>query len=372
MFFTRQTALTLFSGFGLVDIGLKLAGFRVVGAVEKSEKFAKIYNLNHPDSELMIGSVEEFDYQKFSGIDLIHLSPPCQQYSQARNRDLARRSDADAVTLAQKAIAQIFPKFITLENVRGYIKAPSYIQFKQFLWNLGYWVNEEILNCADYGVPQSRIRLFTRWVRNDILPNLPYDYIEPTLFEEKYWYGLLPQKQPAKGWYSAIADLIPSLPKTSLAPWQIKRLRQIKERLPEEIKSHILISGQNNHGTICRDSNPAYTVCGKTLPCALLIRRVGQRKKDQIDIFKPEQPSPTIKALGHKNQWRQLDGWDGHKIVKITPRCLARFQTVPDSFKLPTSASLACQGIGNGVPCEMMRQIATNLITTTNNYDSTT
>ena len=148
-------------------------------------------------------------------------------------------------------------------------------------------------------------------------------------------------------------------------PWQLKRL-------PEEIKSHILISGQNNHKNLRIDSSPAYTVCGKALPRALLIRRVGQRKKNQVDMFLPSQPSPTIKALGHKNQWRQLDGWDGHKIVKITPRCLARFQTVPDSFVLPTSASLACQGIGNGVPCEIMRQMATNLITTTNNYDSTT
>lgn len=356
--FTTKTALTLFSGFGLADTGLELAGFQVVGAVEKSEKFANIYNLNHPDGELMIGSVEEFDYQKFSGVDLVHLSPPCQQYSQARNRDLARRSDADAVTLAQKAIAQIFPKFITLENVRGYIKASSYIQFKHFLWSKGYWVNEEILNCADYGIPQSRIRLFTRWIRNDALPDLPYDYREETLFGEKYWYGLLPQKQPVKGWYSAIADLIPSLPPTELAPWQIKRL-------PKEIKSHILISGQNNHKNLRIDSSPDMTVIGQALPRALLIRRVGQRKKNQVDMFPPSQPSPTIKALGHKNQWRQLDGWDGQRIVKITPRCLARFQTVPDSFFLPTSASLACQGIGNGVPCEIMRQIVTNLITTT-------
>ena len=45
-------------------------------------------------------------------------------------------------------------------------------------------------------------------------------------------------------------------------------------------------------------------------------------------------------------------GWlDSGRVVKMTPRALARFQTVPDSYILPAKASLACTVIGNGVPC---------------------
>jgi site-specific DNA-cytosine methylase len=41
----------------------------------------------------------------------------------------------------------------------------------------------------------------------------------------------------------------------------------------------------------------------------------------------------------------------------MTPRCLARFQSVPDWYELPEKTSLACKIIGNGVPCKMMQAL---------------
>ncbi len=45
------------------------------------------------------------------------------------------------------------------------------------------------------------------------------------------------------------------------------------------------------------------------------------------------------------------------RVVSMTPRALARFQSLPDSYVLPEKKSLACKGIGNGVPCDLMRAV---------------
>ncbi len=45
------------------------------------------------------------------------------------------------------------------------------------------------------------------------------------------------------------------------------------------------------------------------------------------------------------------------RVVKMTPRALARFQSVPDAYVLPDKASLACRIIGNGVAVEAYRRL---------------
>ena len=50
------------------------------------------------------------------------------------------------------------------------------------------------------------------------------------------------------------------------------------------------------------------------------------------------------------------------RVVKMTPRALARFQSLPDSYILPDKASLACTVIGNMVPSLLMQQIVEPLL----------
>jgi site-specific DNA-cytosine methylase len=44
------------------------------------------------------------------------------------------------------------------------------------------------------------------------------------------------------------------------------------------------------------------------------------------------------------------------RVVQMTPRCLARFQSFPDWYELPDSKSLACRIIGNAVPPLLMKK----------------
>jgi site-specific DNA-cytosine methylase len=55
---------------------------------------------------------------------------------------------------------------------------------------------------------------------------------------------------------------------------------------------------------------------------------------------------------------RPLRAWLSQgKVVKMTPRALARFQTIPDDYELPDSPGLACKGIGNAVPPLLYRNV---------------
>lgn len=67
--------------------------------------------------------------------------------------------------------------------------------------------------------------------------------------------------------------------------------------------------------------------------------------------------SMTVGTLvaGVKRPWRI---WDGATVRRATPRLLARFQGVPDAYRLPDAVPLACRVIGNGVPPPVARALA--------------
>jgi site-specific DNA-cytosine methylase len=69
-----------------------------------------------------------------------------------------------------------------------------------------------------------------------------------------------------------------------------------------------------------------------------------------------DEPSITVKAnSGGKEPCR---AWlEQGRVVALTPRAIARLQTVPDDYELPAKKTLAGTILGNGVPCEMVRRI---------------
>jgi site-specific DNA-cytosine methylase len=71
-------------------------------------------------------------------------------------------------------------------------------------------------------------------------------------------------------------------------------------------------------------------------------------------------PVVTITASQPRHPFR---AWLSQgRVVKMTPRALARFQSVPDSYVLPDKSSLACTVIGNMVPSLMMQKIVEPLL----------
>ncbi len=213
-----KTAIDLFAGGGGASIGLKQAGFSVIAAVEFDPQIAEVHHKNHPQTTTIVGDVRLVDFTRFSGIDHVHGSPPCQSFSMAASKEAKDKrianGEQDLIFEWVRAIAQTRPRTASLENVPPTVNSPLFRKACQKLFELGYWLNWEVYNAADFGVPQTRKRLFLRAIRDNVLGTMPIERAEQTLFGEKYWWGMTPKKQQWVSWYEAIADLIPSLPET--------------------------------------------------------------------------------------------------------------------------------------------------------------
>ncbi len=380
-----MTFISWFSGGGLADIGAKAAGFDIVAANEIDQDIASVYQDNHGD-HMRVGDVLDQQPKHYPDCDLFHASPVCTNASIANAN--GEESPIDIATAKKTAefIRIKKPRFVTIENVSGYRAFQSFKIIMSALDDLGYFYDVSILNAADFGVPQTRRRLFVRAVRGGFVPPLP---------------------QPVRwtGWLEAVHDLIDEFPSSQFAPWQLARL-------PIDAPVSLLIngSGNTNFGDavpglgVRMSSDPSHTTitafCGGRFPRAFLL---GQQKfGEDLQITHHNAPAKTITANrnmrnirafvmsgGQAQNFNQraVDGsttkaviryqdkpiftivadmprqparaWlDNGKVVKITPRGLARFQSVPDTYALPQNDSLACKIIGNGVPSLLYKVIA--------------
>lgn len=197
------TFASLFGGGRLADIGALQAGCELIWDVELESAIAEVGS--QLPGKTFVQSVIEMDWKKVEPPDILWASPPCVNFSAAKAS--AAETDLD-IALARSivdAIAALQPKAFILENVEAYKNSASLKLTEEALFSMGYWISREVVNSADFGVPQTRRRLILRAIKNGFVP---------PLHGGKKWVG----------WYEAIADLIPSLPDSQLAQWQVDRL----------------------------------------------------------------------------------------------------------------------------------------------------
>lgn len=161
-------AIDLFSGCGGLSEGLRQAGFNVIAALEVDAQAAKCYTMNHRNTTLVqkdIRRVTSTDIIKILGDKELHLlagCPPCQGFSSVRrlNKKKSARDPRNSLILDYlRLVKKLRPLTIMLENVAA---LKDYYLFKELtrsLERVGYRIDCNIVNVADYGVPQRRKRL---------------------------------------------------------------------------------------------------------------------------------------------------------------------------------------------------------------------
>ena len=162
-------AIDLFSGAGGLSLGLKGAGWGVAAAVEYDETAIATHKRNFPEVTHIHNDVQELDFRRFRGIDLVAGGPPCQPFSVSGKR-LGQFDVRDMVPQFVRAVAEASPRAFLMENVAGLTnrRFQSYLEEKiSELHQLGYNVSAKVLNSADYGVAQKRRRLIVVGIRND-------------------------------------------------------------------------------------------------------------------------------------------------------------------------------------------------------------
>ncbi len=164
------TAIDLFSGCGGLTLGLKQAGFTVIGAVDVDALSVETYEANHPEvvvwhtdiRTLDVSSVKRrLDLRK-GQLDLLAGCPPCQGFSCIRTLNGARAARDPRNNLVfefLRFVNGLMPKAIMMENVPALAADERLARLQQELSACGYLTECRILDAADYGVPQRRRRM---------------------------------------------------------------------------------------------------------------------------------------------------------------------------------------------------------------------
>lgn len=355
-------AVDLFSGCGGVSIGLTHAGFNVVCALEIDKDAVKTYKNYHLLNKVHVlnqdicktsgreilkaGGINADEFYLFAGC------PPCQKFSMLNRINYSDESKLEEakklLTEFKRIIKEIYPPFVLMENVPGIKSSYGGKILKEFLDDLknnegkpqeSYFVVCDVVNAADYGVPQLRKRFVLHAVRQDIYDKITTmgDTISlpiPTHSKNgengtKKWVTVketfvgLPQIKAGDRYKN---DTIKNHYCANLSEVNLKRMQIIRENggsrlaLPDDLVLN------------CHKSYSGHT--------------------DVYGIMDPDAPAPTITGgcLSYSK------GRFGHPFENraISVREAARLQTFPDDYVFGENLSKAALEIGNAVPIKLV------------------
>jgi DNA (cytosine-5)-methyltransferase 1 len=386
-------AVELFAGAGGLGMGVDLAGFECLAAVEWNQDACHTLRENQRRDfplvrhwTLFQGDVRDFDYSLLpEGIDLIAGGPPCQPFSIC-GKHRAHNDARDMFPAAVNAVRRVRPRAFIMENVRGLTRGAFANYFQYILlqfefpevcrkqdedWahhlarlqrrktsgrrsGLNYNVVAKVVNAADYGVPQKRERVFIVGFRDDI--HVKWSFPMPSHSSAslvvdqwvtgEYWARHGKRKPETPPYLQREVEYLRRLndrPTLVSRPW--RTVRDALHDLPDPRKT--VAKGIYNH----RFQDGARSYPGHT--------------GSPLDL-----PAKTLKAGDHgvpggENMMVMDDG----KVRYFTVRESARLQTFPDSFVFHGSWSEAMRQIGNAVPVRLAQIMAASIATKLAEYD---
>ena len=353
----RLRSLELFAGAGGLGLGQAMTGFHPTNVIEWDKWACDTIRENQErgfplvsDWRLFEGDARAFDYASIpEGIDLVSGGPPCQPFS-IGGKHKANSDARDMFPTAISAVRQIRPKAFIFENVKGITRAKfaNYFQYivlqltfpeivrksdESWLDHLGrlekektggkrvgltYNVVWRVLNAADYGVPQTRERVFIVGFRNDL--DAAWSFPDAThardslLFDQwvagDYWerHSISKRKRPMfPERFKKRIELLSSMGKPSASPWVT--VRDALRGLPHPRNTRMMGEFHNHRFRDGAKVYPGHT--GSPL----------------------DSPAKTLKAGAHgvpggENMMVLDDG----TVRYFTVRESARLQTFPDEY----------------------------------------
>ena len=156
-------AIDLFAGLGGFSAGAEQAGLQVVWAGNHWPEAVEWHHINHPDTQHLCQDLHQADWSQVPAHDVLLASPCCQGHSKARGKAHnnpqhdASRSTAWAVVSAAEYHQ---PEIVVVENVPEFMDWQLFRPWCLAMQALGYSAAPHVIDAADYGAPQNRIRLF--------------------------------------------------------------------------------------------------------------------------------------------------------------------------------------------------------------------
>ena len=380
-------SVELFAGAGGLAIGMENAGFKHAAVIEwdhcacdtfrKNQKLRSHFLEDCPIHEI---DARQFDFSTLkSEISVVSGGPPCQPFSMG-GKHQAQHDHRNMFPEAIRAVRELMPKAFIFENVKGLTRDSfscyfSYIHLQlqhpeiiirrkenwsQHLTRLQrhhsanknaatYNVVFDILNAADFGIPQKRERIFFVGFRSDIGAHWSFPektHSEDSLLISKwidgsYWdehrIGKKQREIESFKYANRINKVCAELERAELNRWRttrdaLKSLRDPETHVSNEFLNHVFIPGAKVY------------------------------KGHTGSIL--DEPAKTLKAGQHgvpggENMLVKDDG----TVRYFTVREAARLQTFPDSFAFHGSWGQNMRQLGNAVPVKLAEILASSILT---------
>ena len=160
------SCIDLFAGAGGFSLGLSRNNIKIVLANEIEKDFAKTFELNHPKTKMLNKDIHNVDFKNelkkigYKSIDILCGGPPCQGFSTVGSKNKKDKRNSLFWEFL-RTVNETTPKAVIFENVAGFkslYNGQAYETLIKELESIGYSVFTDVLNAADYGLPQLRKR----------------------------------------------------------------------------------------------------------------------------------------------------------------------------------------------------------------------
>ena len=376
----RPVAIDLFAGAGGLSLGLEMAGFDVVSAVEYDPVHAATHLFNFPQTDMLCRDVSRItgadlrssaekgwralhgDAPRWNGdVDLIAGGPSCQGFSVMGRRD----ADDERNLLIQqfvRLVLEVKPRAFILENVPG-ILAPQFRSILQqatdTLRRGGYDLNDyyQPLSATDFGVPQRRKRVFIVGVLDGVAPKHP----RATVFSET------PVQEALAGLPAILEQLVTNGDEATLQAeeWDTyesasNSYLDMLQAIPSRARDEILNTSRTLSGYLATQHKAASVARFELVPHG------GTEPVSRAWRLSNQAPSRTLRAgtgreRGAFSASRPLHPTEARV---ITVREAARLHSFPDWFRFHATNWHAHRQIGNSVPPLLAGAVASAIIGT--------
>lgn len=326
----KNKIIDLFCGCGGLSLGFEKAGFETKIAIDMWHDAVVTYNHNHRKEIAVCDDIHNWDDAFLENLvredDIVGIigGPPCQGYSTVGTRDV---NDPRNHLYKEycRIVEKVRPEFFVIENVKG-LTTLSGGAFRDDIISrfssLGYNVKFQILNAADYGIPQNRFRVFFVGMKKDGFSfPAPFDFKVTTK--------------------EAIGDL-PIL----------KGTERITEYSTSPFSAYqAQMRGSNNVLMNHEGTNHSQ----QTIDIISMIKDGGKIKdlpREYWDVRKYNKAFERMSSDGQSNTvdtgHRNYFHYDQNRIPSVREN--ARLQSFPDDFEFLGSKTSQYKQVGNAVP----------------------
>ncbi|MBJ7330467.1 MAG: DNA cytosine methyltransferase [Solirubrobacteraceae bacterium] len=308
------TSVEVCAGAGGQALGLEQAGFDHLACVEIDARACETLRLNRPGWNVVEGDlravVESGSLREHEGCDLLAGGVPCPPFSLA-GKQLGADDERDLFPAILDLADQLAPRAVMIENVRGLLGA-KFTDYRrdvlERLTDLGYSRAEwELLQAADYGVPQLRPRAILVALRDDV---------------DGEWFWPQPEPDSAQTVGEALVDLMAERGWPHADAWATRAARV----------APTLVGGSKKHGG--PDLGPTRA--------------------------KREWASMGCSGMGVANEAPGPDDPADHA-PRLTVRMTARLQGFPDEWKFAGPKTAQYRQIGNAFPPPVARAVGSQV-----------